>query len=123
MSAVDRSDRSGARAAAVRHRPGSWAELVVLDLAAAERFYVDLLGLIVSERTPDALYLRGWEERPHHSLVLRRGPIAAACARLGFRVRADDDLDLIAADFGGAGCETSIGRRRAPEHGPRAARA
>ena len=30
----------------------AWAELVVLDLAPRERFYVDLLGLIVSERTP-----------------------------------------------------------------------
>ncbi len=85
----------------------AWAELVVLDLAAAERFYVDLLGMIVSERTPDALYLRCWEERPHHSLVLRLGPVAGV-TRLGFRVRADEDLDLVAADFRRRGCETSI---------------
>jgi catechol 2,3-dioxygenase len=76
----------------------AYAELTVTDLDASERFYVDLLGLRVSLRTEDALYLRGWEERLHHSLVLRRAP-AAACGRLSFRVRADEDLDAIAAEF------------------------
>lgn len=83
------------------------AELVVLDLAASERFYVDILGLIVSERAPGALYLRGWEERPHHSLVLREGPVAGV-ARLSFRVRSDADLDALAADFAARGCETGF---------------
>jgi len=76
----------------------AYAELVVSDLAASEHFYVDLLGLRVSLRTDEALYLRGWEERLHHSLVLRRGPIPA-CGRLSFRVRANEDLDALAAEF------------------------
>jgi catechol 2,3-dioxygenase len=76
----------------------AYAELQVTDLTASERFYVDLLGMIVSERTDDALYLRGWEERLHHSLVLRPGPVPAA-ARLGFRMRRERDLDLLAADL------------------------
>jgi catechol 2,3-dioxygenase len=84
----------------------AWAELMVFDLAAAEHFYVDLLGMIVSERTADALYLRCWEERPHHSLVLRLGPVAGV-ARLGFRVRTSKDLDAVAADFARRGCEAS----------------
>jgi catechol 2,3-dioxygenase len=83
------------------------AELVVLDLAAAERFYVDLLGLVVSERGPGTLYLRGWEERPHHSLVLREGPVAGV-RRLSFRVRSESDLDALAADFAARGCEPSF---------------
>ena len=83
----------------------AWAELVVLDLAAAERFYVDLLGLVVSERAPDALYLRGWEERLHHSLILREGPVAGV-RRLAFRVRSEDDLDALAADLAARGCAT-----------------
>jgi catechol 2,3-dioxygenase len=78
------------------------AELHVTDLEASERFYVDLLGMLVSERTHDAVYLRGWEERLHHSLVIRRAPVAAA-ARLGFRVRAEQHLDLLAADLEGMG--------------------
>jgi catechol 2,3-dioxygenase len=81
----------------------AYAELFVTDLEASERFYVDLLGLVVSDRTPDALYLRGWEERLHHSLVLRSAPVAA-CGRLAFRVREDRDLDLAAAEFERRGC-------------------
>ena len=80
----------------------------MLDLAAAERFYVDLLGLVVSERAPGALYLRGWEERPHHSLVLSEGPVAGV-RRLSFRVRGEADLDALAADFAARGCETASG--------------
>lgn len=80
-------------------------ELHVTDLRASERFYVDLLGCVVSARTDDALYLRGWEERLHHSLVLRRAP-RAAVERLSFRVRSDEDLALLAADFEARGCPT-----------------
>jgi catechol 2,3-dioxygenase len=83
----------------------AYAELHVADLDRARRFYVDLLGLIVSAETGDTLYLRGWEERLHHSLVLRRSPVAAA-ARLSFRVRANEHLEPIAADLAGRGCET-----------------
>jgi len=82
------------------------AELRVLDLAASEHFYVGLLGMLVADRTTDALYLRGWEERLHHSLILRRGPVAAA-ARLGFRVRAEEDLDRLASHLTGEGLHTS----------------
>ena len=76
----------------------AYAELTVTDLAASEHFYVDMLGLVVSHRTTEALYLRGWEERLHHSLVLRRSS-QAACARLAFRVRANCDLEALAAEF------------------------
>ncbi|HZL55408.1 MAG TPA: 3,4-dihydroxyphenylacetate 2,3-dioxygenase [Solirubrobacteraceae bacterium] len=76
----------------------AYAELTVADLAASEHFYVDMLGLVVSHRTDDALYLRGWEERLHHSLVLRQAP-QPACARLSFRVRANSDLEALAAEF------------------------
>jgi len=82
----------------------AWAELVVLDLAEAESYYVDLLGLVVSERAAGALYLRGWEERLHHSLILREGSVAGV-RRLGLRVRSEDDLDALAADFAARGCE------------------
>jgi catechol 2,3-dioxygenase len=74
----------------------AFVELWVTDLAAAEHFYAELLGMIVSARTDEAVYLRGWEERQHHSLILRRAATAAA-ARLGFRVRSDQDLDRLHA--------------------------
>jgi 3,4-dihydroxyphenylacetate 2,3-dioxygenase len=81
----------------------AYAELLVTDLEESEHFYVDLLGLIVSHRTESALYLRGWEERLHHSLVLRKSS-TAACERLSFRVRNEADLDAIAIDFERRGC-------------------
>jgi len=80
------------------------AELLVTDLEASERFYVDLLGLIVTERTDDALYLRGWEERLHHCLVLRQAP-RAAVGHLAFRVREPADLDRLEEEFRGRGEE------------------
>ena len=80
-------------------------ELGVTDLAASEHFYAELLGMIVSARSADAIYLRGWEERQHHSLILRRARVAAA-SRLGFRVRADDDLERLAERFDRQGLTT-----------------
>jgi catechol 2,3-dioxygenase-like lactoylglutathione lyase family enzyme len=47
-------------------------EYRVTDLDRSRTFYVDVLGFVETERTADALYLRGLEERDHHSLVLRR---------------------------------------------------
>jgi catechol 2,3-dioxygenase len=75
-----------------------FVELAVTDLAASEHFYAELLGMIVSARTDDAVFLRGWEERQHHSLILRRARVATA-SRLGFRVRSDHDLELLAEHF------------------------
>ena len=36
-------------------------ELVVTDLAASREFYVDMLGLVPTAETADAIYLRGYE--------------------------------------------------------------
>ena len=54
-------------------------ELVVTDLDAAREFYVGRLGLVPTAETGDALYLRGLEERLHHSR--RPAPRARAAAR------------------------------------------
>ena len=74
------------------------AEYVVTDLAKARAFYVDLLGFVLSEETSDALYLRGYEERLHHCLVLRQGPLPVV-DHVAFRVASPDDLDLLAHFF------------------------
>src|ERR1700720_1097483 len=50
----------------------SHIEFGVRDIGRSRAFYVDCLGLLVSDETDDALYLRGVEERNHHSIVLRR---------------------------------------------------
>jgi 3,4-dihydroxyphenylacetate 2,3-dioxygenase len=83
----------------------AFVELRVPDLDATEEFYASLLGMIVSARTDDAVYLRGWEERGHHSLILRRADVAAV-ARAAFRVRSEEDLDGAARHFGSLGLTT-----------------
>lgn len=77
----------------------------VTDLSASRAFYVDCLGLIVSDETNDALYLRGVEERNHHSIVLRKDahPLVHA---LGFKVASEGDLDLAQRWFADRGLPT-----------------
>ena len=73
----------------------SHVELGVADLTKSRAFYVDCLGYIVSDEDKDALYLRGVEERNHHSVVLRKSHDIAALA-IGFKVGAEEDLDKAA---------------------------
>ena len=74
----------------------SHVELGVADIARSRAFYVDCLGYIVSDEDKDALYLRGLEERNHHSVVLRKSQDIAALP-IGFKVGSEDDLDKAAA--------------------------
>lgn len=73
----------------------------VRDLAASRAFYVDLLGLAVSDENAETVWLRGLEEGCHHSLVLKSGE--AACERIGMRALTEDDLERAKAHFAGAG--------------------
>ena len=88
----------------------AYSELVVTDLEQARWFYVEMLGFVLTAEDHDALYLRGFEESVHHSLVLRLGD-AAASACVGFRVWAPEDVELAAAWYEAAGCR--IERRAA----------
>jgi len=83
----------------------AYAELVVTSLARARRFWVDLLGFVVTAEDAESLYLRGYDELTHHNLILRAGP-AAALGALGFRVRSADDLARAEAFYAAAGCRT-----------------
>jgi catechol 2,3-dioxygenase len=83
----------------------AYVDLVVTDLERAREFWVDLIGFYVEHEEPGALYLRCYEEFVHHSVVLRAGP-SPSCARMGFRVRTPEDLDLAERWFAARGCET-----------------
>ncbi len=78
-------------------------ELFVTDLARSRAFYVDTLGLIVTEETDGALYLRGYQERLHHSLVLRQNATAMV-GHIGMRVESEAQLDILARLFSDLGC-------------------
>jgi len=75
------------------------------DLAASRLFYTEVLGLVVTLESDDALYLRGVEESCHHCLVLRRASGEVACQRLGLRVLTEADLDKAHREFARLGCE------------------
>ncbi len=88
----------------------AYMELVVTDLAASRHFYVDVLGLYVTEEDAETIYLRSTEEFIHHNLVLRKGPVAAVAA-FSYRVRSEEDLDKAVAFYTELGCDV----RRKPE--------
>ena len=72
----------------------SHVEYGVTDLAASRRFYADTLGLIVTEETSDAIYLRALEEQNHHSYVLRKSDTPDVTA-ISFKVAFDEELDAL----------------------------
>jgi catechol 2,3-dioxygenase len=77
----------------VRFLRASHAILTSRDLAKSREFYTEVLGLVVSDEDTDTLYLRGLEERAHHSLTIKRTRDEPACLRVGLRVRDEEALD------------------------------
>ena len=73
----------------------SHVEYGVTDLARSRAFYVDTLGLQVTDEGADTIYLRAMEERGHHCMILRRAH-RAEVRYLSFKVWDDDNLDLAA---------------------------
>jgi catechol 2,3-dioxygenase len=77
----------------------SHATLTSRDLAKSREFYTEVLGLVVSDEDKDALYLRGLEERAHHSLTIKLTEDEPACERIGMRVRDEEALDIAKHTF------------------------
>ena len=69
--------------------------LGVKDLERSRAFYEGTLGLHVEEASAQTVYLRGMEERQHHSLILVQAAAPFAHA-LGLRVASEEDLDRAA---------------------------
>lgn len=70
----------------------AYADLAITDIGYSREFYRDLIGFHLEEESADTLYLRGMEERNHHSIVLRLADRPQVNG-LGFRVKTEDDLD------------------------------
>jgi catechol 2,3-dioxygenase len=68
--------------------------LCVNDLARSRDFYVNVVGLIVSDHDKGSCYLRGLSEACHHSLVLVQSKDKPSCKHIGFRVFFEEDLDF-----------------------------
>lgn len=85
-------------------------EYRVTDLERAREFYVDLLGLVETARDRDRIYLRGLEEREHHSFTLRAAETPGV-SHLAFRVAGEEDLEHLERHAAQAGLPV---RRVAP---------
>jgi catechol 2,3-dioxygenase len=80
----------------------SHIELAVKDLGASRAFYEGALGMAATAKEDDRLYLRGMEERNHHSFILRRAE-RPVCNAIGFKVGSEEDLEKAAAFFSDSG--------------------
>lgn len=100
-------------------RPGI-CQLRVLDMDAALKHYVDLMGLSVVAKGDDGrVYLKAWDEFDHHSVVLRPAK-EAGLDLFAFKVDSEaslDEFDKRIRDYGmalehiPAGEQPGVGRR------------
>lgn len=75
-------------------RPGH-AQVRVLELDKAVTFYRDVLGLVETGRDDSGrVYFKCWDERDHHSLILREAD-EAGIDFLAFKVRDELTLDVL----------------------------
>ncbi|AHC52317.1 3,4-dihydroxyphenylacetate 2,3-dioxygenase [Sulfolobus acidocaldarius SUSAZ] len=63
----------------------------VVDMEKSLFFYRDLLGFHETEKNGDYIYLRGYEEGQHHSLVLKRAE-SPGLSYIAYRVRNVDKI-------------------------------
>lgn len=93
----------------------SHVELRVPDLELSTAYYTEVVGLIETARTDDRVFLKGWDEQQHHSVILRYAP-TYGLETLGFKVADAADLDALAGRIEQAGIATK--RLAAGELGP-----
>ncbi|EAQ14895.1 catechol 2,3-dioxygenase [Maritimibacter alkaliphilus HTCC2654] len=70
----------------------SHVDFGVRDLAASKAFYVDTLGLQITDEDDSTVYLRAMEERGHHCMVLHKSTEPHVKA-LSFKVFDESELD------------------------------
>lgn len=85
----------------------SHVRLNVKDLAASKAFYVDTLGLQITDENATRVYLRALEERGHHCVVLQKSERPGTVEVLGFKTFDEEDLDRAEAYFEARGRPTS----------------
>lgn len=75
-------------------RPGH-LQLRVLDIDKCRKFYRDVVGLVETGHDAQGrVYFKAWDERDHHSLVLRQAD-SAGVDFVGFRVLDNATLDRL----------------------------
>ncbi len=92
-------------------------ELISPQPDATVRWMVDVLGLEETAREGQSIYLRGWAEWLHSSLIVTEGP-QPAVEHIAWRTYGPDDPETIAKRLEGSGheigwIEDSVGHGRA----------
>lgn len=80
--------------------------LNVSDLEKSKAFYVDTLGMQITDQDDTHIYLRGLEERGHHCIILHKSNSPGSVEVLGFKTYSELDLDQAEAFFKGMGRPT-----------------
>lgn len=70
----------------------SHVDITAPDLELAVAYYTEVLGLEVTERTDDRVFLKCWDERDHHCLAIREAP-RVGIDRFAFKVDGPGDLE------------------------------
>ena len=89
-------------------------EFLVTDLGEARKFYVDTLGFVVTESDRSHVYLRGLEDRQHHSLTLTKSG-SPGVDHFAFRVSDEaglKEIEKIAKARGGHATWVKSGEER-----------
>src|SRR5581483_1004043 len=68
------------------------------------RWLVDVLGLEETTREGQSVYLRGWAEWLHSTLIVTEGP-EPSVGHIGWRTYGPGDPDLVADRLSGSGLE------------------
>ena len=82
----------------------SHVEVRVPDLELATAYYCEVVGLIETARESERVFLKGWDEHQHHSVVLTWEP-THGLNHFGFKVTELEDLDLYSARLKEAGVD------------------
>lgn len=81
-------------------------EVLVTDLAASTEHMTEIMGLMVTAQEDDRVFLRAWQDRDHHTLVLTEGP-ESGLSHIGWRVHTREEIEAIERDLTARGIETS----------------
>ncbi|WP_106475500.1 catechol 2,3-dioxygenase [Phytohalomonas tamaricis] len=79
-------------------------EMLTPKLEESLRFFVDVMGMIVSDQQGDSVYLRGWDDYEHHTLKLT-GSTTSGMAHYAFRTSSQAALERRVAQLERGGVE------------------
>ena len=93
----------------------AYAELISPKPAETVQWLIDVLGLEETTREGQSVYLRGWAEWLHSSLIVTEGP-EPALGRIGFRTYGPGDPEIIAGRVEGEWLPERPGRGAAYQY-------